>query len=44
VLHNGLEAVVERGDVLFFVVERDYDRIFRHGYDDTPLTGFAVEI
>ncbi len=29
-LHYGLEAVVEGGDVFFFVVERNDDGIFRH--------------
>ena len=30
-LHDGLEAVVESGDVLLFVMERNDDGIFRHG-------------
>ena len=29
-LHDGLEAVVESGDVLFLVVERHDDGVFRH--------------
>ena len=41
VLHDGLEAVVEGGDVLLFVMERNDDRIFRHGLNDTPA-GFAT--
>ncbi len=36
-LHDGLEAVVEGGDVLFFVMERDDDGVFRHAVDDTPV-------
>jgi hypothetical protein len=30
-LHDGLEAVVEGGDVFLFVMERNDDGIFRHG-------------
>jgi hypothetical protein len=30
VLHNVFEAIVERGDILFFIVERDDDGIFWH--------------
>src|ERR1700734_4030806 len=30
VLHDGLEAVVQSGDVLFFVVEWNDDGVFRH--------------
>ncbi len=30
-LHHGLEAVVEGGDIVFFVMEGYDDRIFRHG-------------
>ena len=30
VLHYGLQAVVERGDILLFVMERNDDGIFRH--------------
>ena len=30
-LHYGFEAIVEGGDVFFFVMERNDDGIFRHG-------------
>jgi hypothetical protein len=36
VFHDGLEAVVEGGDVFLFVMEWDNDRIFRHSANDTP--------
>ncbi len=29
-LHNGLQSVVEGGDTLFFVMERNDDGVFRH--------------
>ena len=48
-LHDGLEAVVERGDVLFFVVERNDDGIFRHDLmillrDDFPDRGNVEDV
>jgi len=38
--HHGLETVVEGGDVFFFVMERNNDGIFRHGFNDTPVAAF----
>ena len=47
--HDGFEAVVEGGDVFFFVVEGDDDGELRHGSDHTPLAwgfwlGMAVDL
>ena len=42
-LHDGLEAVIERGDVLLFVVKRNDDGVFRHEYDDTPVRVHPIE-
>ena len=39
-LHYGLQTVVECGDVFFFVMERNDDGIFRHGFNDTPVGTF----
>jgi hypothetical protein len=36
-LHDCLEAVVESGDILFFVMKRYDDRVFRHVLYNTPL-------
>lgn len=40
--HDGFEAIVEGGYVLFFVVERHDDGILRHKIDDTPFTGQMI--
>jgi hypothetical protein len=40
-LHYRFETVVEGGDVLLFIMERNDDGIFRHGLNDTPPAGFG---
>ncbi len=34
VLHDGFQAVIEGRDIVFFVMKRNDDRVFRHVFDD----------